>query len=193
MVGKRAVDFPCRPNIFPMWVLVGHALNACPPPIPPGTARTPWARPKVGGLAERATEARLSPFRPPYPRAFLARSLALTAHAARSALSRPFAGRSARLMALGRRALRPQARPLVRAPICHGSTPSAGPHCPLSRTSTHSLPLAPLTARLRLLQGSSLQPFELKTSLKRPLSSPVQAARVAGGWWALAKGRRSSF
>ena len=71
---------------FFLQVLVGHALNACPPPIPPGTARTLWGRPKVGGLAERATEARLSPFRPPYPRAFLARSLALTAHAAVSAL-----------------------------------------------------------------------------------------------------------
>jgi hypothetical protein len=73
--GRMHRTFYCR-------VLVDHALNACPPPIPPGTARTPWSRPKVGGLAERAIEARLSPSRPPYPRAFLARSLALTAHAA---------------------------------------------------------------------------------------------------------------
>ena len=171
----------------------GLAPHACPPPISPGIAHIPCTPPGSASPAVRATEARLSPFRPPYPRAFLARSLALTAHAARSALSRPSAGRSARLMALGRRALRPQARPLVRTPICHACTPPAGPHCPLSCTFTRPLPLAPLTARLRLLQGSSLQPFELRTSLKWPSSSPVQAARVVGGWWALANERRSSF
>ena len=39
---------------FFLEVLLGHVLNACPPPIPPGIARTPFARPKVGGPAERA-------------------------------------------------------------------------------------------------------------------------------------------
>ena len=62
------------------------------------------------------------------------------------AIVRPSAGRSAWLMALGHRALRPQACPMVRPPICHASTPSAGPHCPLSRTSARPLPLAPLTS-----------------------------------------------
>ena len=163
------------------------APHACPPPILPGIARIPRTPPGLASPAVRATEARPSPFQSSYPRAFLARSLALTAHAARSALSRPFAGRSARLMALGRRALRPQARPLVRAPICHACTPPGGPHCPLSCTFTRPLPLAPLTARLRLLQGSSLQPFELRASFKVLSSSPNQAARAGwrfrGCWW----------
>ena len=63
-----------RRRTFFLMVLLGDALNACPPPIPPGIARTPLARPKVGGPAERATEARLSLSHPPSPRAFLARS-----------------------------------------------------------------------------------------------------------------------
>ena len=54
----------------------------------------------------------------------------------RSALGRLSAGGSTWQMALGHGAPRPQARPMVRPPICHASTPPAGPHWPLSRTST---------------------------------------------------------
>ena len=93
----------------------------------------------------------------------------------------PSAGGSARLMALGHRAHRPQARPLVRPPTCHASTPPAGPHCPLSCTFTRPLPLAPLTARLRLLQGSSLQPFGLRASPKALSSSPIHSRALVGG------------
>ena len=58
------------------------ALRTCPPPIPPGIARTSSPSTKVATPAVRATEARLSTFRPPNPRALLACLLALTAHAA---------------------------------------------------------------------------------------------------------------
>ena len=57
-------------------------LCACPFPIPPCMLRTSWISPKIAGPAQRSTEARLSPSRPPCPRAFLAQSLVLTAHAA---------------------------------------------------------------------------------------------------------------
>ena len=56
--------------------------DVCPPPIPPGIACTPSARPKAGGPAERATEAQPSASHPSYLRGLLSRSLALTAHAA---------------------------------------------------------------------------------------------------------------
>jgi hypothetical protein len=63
-------------------VLNSIALNGCPPPIAPCIARTSWTGPKIAGPAQRATEARLPPSRPPCQRAFLARSLFLTANAA---------------------------------------------------------------------------------------------------------------
>ena len=65
---------------------LGPAPHACPPPIPPGIAHIPCTPPALASPAVRTTEARLSPFCPSYPRAFLARSLALTAHTAVSAL-----------------------------------------------------------------------------------------------------------
>ena len=105
----------------------------------------------------------------------------------------PSAGGSARPMALGHRALRPQARPMVRPPIRHASPPPAGTHCPLSRTSARPLPLAPLTARLRLLQGSSLQPFQLRASFQVLSSSPIQAARAGSGFVGAGDRRRSDF
>ena len=71
----------------------------------------------------------------------------------------PSAGGSARLMALGHRAHRPQARPLVRPPTCHASTPPAGPHCPLSCTFTRPLPLAPLTARSNCCRAALISPL----------------------------------
>ena len=52
------------------------------PCIPPSIARTSSLPTKVATPAERATEARLSPSHPPYPRALLSQSLVLTAHAA---------------------------------------------------------------------------------------------------------------
>ena len=60
----------------------GHfdlAPHACPPPIPPGIARTSSPLIKVATPAERALEVRLSPSHPPYPRTFLSRSPAPTA------------------------------------------------------------------------------------------------------------------
>ena len=67
----------------------------------------------------------------------------------RLALGRPSAGGSTWQMALGHSALRPEACPMVRPTICHAGTPPAGPHCPLSRTSTRSLPTTLLYAYLR--------------------------------------------
>ena len=67
----------------------------------------------------------------------------------RLALGRPSAGGSTWQMALGHSALRPEACPMVRPTICHAGTPPAGPHCPLSRTSTRSLPTTLIYAYLR--------------------------------------------
>ena len=50
------------------------ALHTCPPPIPPGIACAAYHPPGCAPPAVRATVARLSPFHPPSPRAFLARS-----------------------------------------------------------------------------------------------------------------------
>ena len=71
----------------------------------------------------------------------------------RSALSCPSTDSSARLMALGHHALRPQARPMVRPPICHASTPPAGPHGRLSHTSAGSLPTTLLSHLLHAPPG----------------------------------------
>lgn len=105
----------------------------------------------------------------------------LTAHAAVSAIVHPLAGCSTRQVALGHRALRPQACPKVCPPICYASTPPAGPHCPLSRTSARPLPLSPLTGHLWLLQGSSHQPFGLRASSKALSSSHIHSTTLVGG------------
>jgi len=132
-------------------VLCGHTLNACPPPILPGIARTPWTRPKVGGPADRALEARLSPSHPPYPRAFLARSLALTAHdAARrscarlqvAACGRWRSGTAPRVRKLVHRCAHPSATLARRQLALTGRSP-AHPLVPTSHPTFHLLMTLP--------------------------------------------------
>ncbi len=173
-------------------LLAAKRLHSCHPPSRPAS-RARLATLPAGHRRQSARPRRVSRPLILHPRAHSSLAHRLDCSRCRIGSRDPSAGGSARLMALGHRALRPQARPMVRPPICHASPPPAGTHCPLSRTSARPLPLAPLTARLRLLQGSSLQPFQLRASFQVLSSSPIQAARAGSGFVGAGDRRRSDF